>query len=194
MKYHLSIFLIITLITGCSSSTMGINPTGAYITFQDKVKKDCSKIQTTDEKCEPVGDIPVAPPALGEPDPGKVIIPIKRGQLAPFSGTLASPAAIASIIAQIEQIDQQIQIEVQRATKEQELKDNYIINNLKAEKERLQQEKDIMVQSRDDQIKLLTTELSKASNPKNELWFGLGIGTGVLVSVVAGIAIGAAVK
>ncbi len=126
-------------------------------------------------------EIPTPPPSTEEEDPGKVMKPVKKGQIVPFSGTLISPSAVADIIVQIKLVEEQIRIEVERATKKQQALDELKIESLKAEKERLEKEKDLMVRNRDEQITFLNKELAKAKDPNTELWMFLGAGLGVAV-------------
>ena len=51
-----------------------------------------------------------------------------------------------------------------------------------------------MVNSRDEQIKILTQELSKAKDPNSQLWFILGISGGVVITTAVAAVIGGAVS
>ena len=187
----------ICLFSWACAGTMGVNTSkGIYVSLEEK-KPSCPK---SSKNCPPQvdkvseTDIPTAPQGAQEPDPGKVLMPLKRGSVAPFSGTLASPAAVADIIAQLKSIDERMRVESEHARKNQEIKDNYVIENLKAEKERLEKQKELMVNSRDEQIKILTQELSKAKDPNSQLWFGLGLFGGVVLTTAVAVVIGNSVS
>ena len=69
--------------------------------------------------------IPVPTLAADEPDPGAAVSPMKKGQTAPFTGTLLSPRAVAAVVAQIETQQQSVVIEVNNAQQKERAKCNF---------------------------------------------------------------------
>lgn len=125
------------------------------------------------------------PPVPGEVDVGAAISPMKKGQVAPFTGILLSPKATATIIAQLNTMQDQIKIEVDHARAEEKARCDFRV----AETEnRLETDKKILQAQVDEKTKtnaLLTDQLKKAeeSRPNLPLWVGLGTGVGLVVGV-----------
>jgi hypothetical protein len=134
----------------------------------------------------PVGTVtlPEAPkPAPGEPDVGAAISPMKKGQVAPFTGILLSPKATATIVAQLNTLQEQIKIEVDHARAEEKAKCDFQVaetrTHLEADKKVLQAQ----VDSRDKQINILNGVIKQheENRPNTSLWVGLGTGLGFVV-------------
>lgn len=124
-------------------------------------------------------------PAPGEPDVGAAISPMKKGQIAPFTGILLSPKATATIIANLNALQEQIKIEVDHARAEEQAKCDFRVSetttHLEADKKILQAQ----VDDRGKQITILTDQLKKeeANRPNTPLWVGLGTGAGLIIGV-----------
>ena len=139
-------------------------------------------------------DTPVAstitvptPPALqpGEIDVGAAISPMKKGQIAPFTGILLSPKATATIIAQLNSTQDLIKIEVDHARAEEQAKCEFrvseTVTHCEADKKILQAQ----VDEQNKRIGIVTDALKKeeANRPNTPLWVGLGTGLGFVLGV-----------
>lgn len=60
-------------------------------------------------------EIPTPTPTQGEKDPGAVIVPINKGKIVPFSGTLLSPQSVAIITAELSTAKRRCAVEVDTA-------------------------------------------------------------------------------
>lgn len=130
--------------------------------------------------------LPAPPqPAPGEKDVGAAISPMKKGQIAPFTGILLSPKATATIIAQLDSLQEQIKIEVDHARAEEKAKCDFQVAETK---NKLETDKKILQAQVDDQgkqITILNDQLKKeeANRPNTPLWVGLGTGAGLIIGV-----------
>lgn len=134
----------------------------------------------------PTITVPAAPPPItGEKDSGAVISPMKKGQVAPYTGVLFSPTATASIIAQIAAIQDEVTVEVDHARADEQAKCKFQVaettTHLTADKQVLQAQ----VDDQNKRIAALNESLKKseASRPNLPLWVGLGTGGGLVVGV-----------
>lgn len=124
-------------------------------------------------------------PIPGEVDVGAALSPMKKGQIAPFTGVLLSPKATATIVAQLNSLQEQINIEVEHARAEERARCDFRVSEQEttctADKKVLQAQ----VESRDKQLQILNEQLKKEqeSRPNTTLWVGLGVGGGFLLGV-----------
>ncbi len=138
-------------------------------------------------------DVPLQP---GEPDVGAALSPMKRGQQAPFSGVLLSPRAAATILVQINSIDAQIKIEVDRARAEDQAQCDFsvkeTVTTMSAEQKILQARSDAQAK----QIDVLNDQLKReeAQRSNNTLTLGLGVAGGVILTVLTTFAVSRATK
>lgn len=138
--------------------------------------------------------LPQVQPVQGEISVGPAVSPMKKGQIAPFSGVLLSPEAVAKIIVDFNNQKAQTQIEVDKAIAIQKAKDQLIIDNVSAD---LQREKDVaiaQVKNRDDQLKILNDRIADAEKNKPNVVAvaGLGAVAGAALVVLSFIAVNAA--
>jgi len=134
-----------------------------------------------------------APPQLtkDEIDVGEAISPMKKGQIAPFTGVLLSPAAVAKVIADIESRNDAIKVEVKKATSTLQARHDHektVINirneaDTKIFKSRIDQQKR-EIDSLEFQIK---NEREDRPNPAT--WTAIGLATGVVLSTLAAVLI-----
>lgn len=131
--------------------------------------------------------IPEAPkPVLGEISVGEAISPMRKGQLAPFTGVLLSPAAIAKVMTEINSISETIQIEVEKSKKEELVKCDYKIQSAILP---LKSDVKILNASLEEKKKRID-ELNKVVKEQSEnqtdttLWVTLGIGGGFLLGAL----------
>lgn len=132
----------------------------------------------------------------GEVDPGKALSPMKKGQKAPFTGVLMSPAAVAETIVDIEGVEERIHIEITRAVQAEQAGCEKKLSDLDA---RLTADNKVLKASVDGktrQINILNVELEKAQSMSRNryLWGGLGFAGGVLISVLGVYAVSQVTK
>lgn len=132
----------------------------------------------------------------GEKDPGLAISPMKKGQKAPFTGVLLSPAAVANVIVELKSFDERIQLEVNAAIKKEQAACVKKLADAKTacdgDKASLQSsidEKDRSINSLNQRIKKLESE---QTNPV--LWTSIGAGAGIVLTVLTAFAISKATK
>lgn len=124
-------------------------------------------------------------PAPGEPDVGAAISPMKKGKIAPFTGILLSPKATATIIAQLNFLQEQIRIEVDHARAEEQARCDFRVSetttHLNADKAVLQAQ----VDERGKRINVLTDQLKKEEAQRSSATFLAGAGAvgGLIVGI-----------
>lgn len=131
--------------------------------------------------------IPTAPTVqIGEPDVGPAISPMKRGQQAPFTGVLLSPAAVASIISDINHKNDLIKVEVDKATKTLAAKHEFETNLLKLRSESDAKITQMRIDDQRKEIDRLDAQLIKEreDRPNPMTWAAIGLGTGILLSTL----------
>lgn len=136
--------------------------------------------------------IPVTQTPASEKDPGAVISPLKKGQVAPFTGVLLSPTAAASIIAEIKNADARVAIEVEKAKKDAAAKCAFDVKETEA---RCTADKKILqagIESRDTKIKILEDKVGSAPNPL--LWASLGAAGGIALTTLTVFIVTSATK
>lgn len=122
----------------------------------------------------------------GEKDPGSAISPMKKNDKAPFTGVLLSPRAVATIITQINNVDEQIGIEVEKARSEEKAQCEFKTSELKTT---FEADKKILVAYVDAgqrDIVSLREQLAKSETSQANLafWVGMGFVGGVLITLV----------
>lgn len=130
---------------------------------------------------------PVPPLQPGEQPIGEAIAPMKKGQVAPFSGLLLSPEAVAKTIVELSSRDEQIAIEVNKARAQQLVIDQLQIDELNAD---IAHQKAVAAAERESlnkQLKAVNEQLSKAEKSKNDLplFIGLGAIGGALIAILS---------
>lgn len=111
-----------------------------------------------------------------------VITPIKKGAPAPFAGVLLTPEAVAKIVAEAESCDKRVKAEADHARDVQKALDEKTLADAKADADRDRKVLQAGIQSRDGQIKDLTTALGKSEQARSYTW--LYAGGGVIAGVV----------
>lgn len=134
----------------------------------------------------PAGTItlPDAPKLVpGEPDVGAAISPMKKGQIAPFTGVLLSPKATATLIAQLNVLQEQIKIEVDHARAEEKAKCDFRVAEVQTTAEADRKVLQAQVDARNKEINVLTGVIKQheENRPNTPLWVGLGTGVGFVV-------------
>lgn len=153
--------------------------------------------QETPVKTPTAITIPDAPtPLPGEPDVGAAVSPMRRMQQAPFTGVLLSPRAIATIIAELNAIQDLVKIETNKVRGEEQAKCTFEKSEIRTAMEADAKVSRAKLDAKVEELKLVQERLKKAeeSAPDPLLWSGLGFGAGVLVTVLASVAIVTTVK
>lgn len=138
-------------------------------------------------------DVPLQP---GEPDVGAALSPMKRGQQAPFSGVLLSPRATATLLVQINSINDQIKIEVDHARAEEIAKCDFRVKEttttMTADQKILQARSDAQAK----QIDVLNDQLKREEGARSNgtLLLGLGVAGGVILTVLTTFAVSRSTK
>jgi hypothetical protein len=133
------------------------------------------------------------PPKLAsdEPDLGPAISPLRRHQISPFTGILLSPAAVASIIADIHAKGDETKIEVDKATNELQARHDFDMQILKNKNEADTKVFQTRIDAQEKEIARLDSTMAqeKNSKPNLVLWTSLGILGGVVMSTLTATAI-----
>jgi hypothetical protein len=130
-------------------------------------------------------------PVPGEPKVGAAISPMRWGQTAPFSGVLLSALAVATVVAELNSIDEQIELELDRERKVQKAQCEFKIEQVRiilgADKKILSAQ----LEARKKEIDILNERLEKSENaaPNLALWVGGSFIAGVVVTVLTTIAV-----
>jgi len=126
-----------------------------------------------------------------EKDPGSAISPMKRGQRTPFTGVLFSPAAVATVIVEIESFQERLHIEVMKSIFEEraagDKKLNDIIATSNVDKKILQSNLDAAKRETDAFKTELNVLKDSQSNPY--LWTGIGTVSGIALTLLTVFAV-----
>lgn len=136
---------------------------------------------------------------LGEKDPGLAISPMKKGQKAPFTGVLLSPQSSANIIVEFETFQERIQLEVNKAIKQEQADCQKKVSDLSAQSETDKKILQANIDEKGRTISNLRTEVKKlnddaAARWAPTTWIGLGTAGGILLTVLTAFAISKATK
>lgn len=130
--------------------------------------------------------LPSVEPLPGEPDVGSAISPMKKGQVAPYTGVLLSPKALATIVTELKSFDERIKIELERANGESKARCDYEINAVKIAAETDSKVAQARLEENQKRIEILeeTIEEQQTSQSDPVLYGGLGFGIGVAATVL----------
>lgn len=122
----------------------------------------------------------------GEPSVGEAISPMKKGQKAPFTGVLLSPAAVIKIVVDINNIPETIALERKDATKKCETSCTFRLEWSKIE---LGTDKKILKANLDAEKKqnaILVGRIEKLEKkqPNIPLWTASGAVAGIVTTVL----------
>ncbi len=120
----------------------------------------------------------------------ELVSSIEKGEEAPFSGTLFSTAAAAKLLAELELNDTQCQLEIKKETDLLNARHQLEIDNLNARIISIETSTSQRLEIKDNHIDFLDSQLQKASKPRNELWFAIGIVSGVVLTGAAAWSMG----
>ena len=111
------------------------------------------------------------------------ISPLNEGDIAPFTGVLYNPTAVAETIAQRELLIQQHELNLSVLKERLDAECNLKIFNLQAELDAFRFKYDSMTETKDDEINKLHSIILKQTNDHSHWWFAGGILTGVLITI-----------
>lgn len=121
--------------------------------------------------------------AQDEPDVGAVISPLRKGQAAPYTGTLFSPRAAASIITQIDSQRKQIIIEIEHARGDEKAKCAFQLSETTTRNDADKKVSLAKLEEQNKRITILSDQLKQEEKNRSNtsLWVGLGVGGGFVV-------------
>lgn len=121
-----------------------------------------------------------------EPDVGEAISPMKRGQTAPFTGLLLSPAAIATVMSDIETKDELIRLEVNRAVSKLKLVHEHEMTILRIRNESDSKIDKLRIEEQRKELDALDAQLKREreNRPDPFIWASIGLGAGVILTTL----------
>lgn len=135
----------------------------------------------------------IDPPALvqGEVDVGQAISPLRKSQLAPFTGVLLAPAAVAKILTELNAIASTVELETTKVKQEENAKCEYRVQDAIIP---LRTDIKILNISNDEKKKridvLNETIKEQSKNQSNTTtWVAVGTGAGFILGAVTTVLI-----
>ena len=131
--------------------------------------------------------IPDAPqPVQGEIDVGAAISPMKKNQIAPFTGVLMSPKAVATLIAEFNNLPAKLKLETDKARAEEKAKLDFSVSEVTIRSTADKKILEAQLEERDKRIVVLTDQVSRTSqNGSNTAtWVSVGTGVGFILGIV----------
>ena len=123
-------------------------------------------------------------PAYGD----EQVTTLKEGEHAPFAGTLFNTEAAARILSELKFGEEECKIKTDAALKFQRAESDLKFNTLQASYNSLNYKHTELIRIKDGQIAFYEKEvLRRKISP--ELWYLLGIGSGVVITIGAGYAL-----
>ena len=122
-------------------------------------------------------------------DIGKAISPMKKGQRAPFTGVLFSPAAAADVIVGISTFEEKIRIEVNNTIKKEQIECEKKTSDIKtrfgADKSTLQAQIDSSFQKINAlNSKIKELEEREATKIHPAIWTSVGAASGIALTIL----------
>jgi len=123
-----------------------------------------------------------------------VITPVTKGALAPFTGILLTPEAVARVIAEAKDCPKRMLVETDRARAEEKAHSEKTLANAVSDTKRDREIAKAAIEQRDDNIKDLTTRLEKSESARGNawLWAGGGVLVGAVIVTLSIMVVGAA--
>lgn len=127
------------------------------------------------------------------------ISPMRTDDIAPFSGILFSPRATATIITELETVNQKIAIEVNKAVKDATAKKQFEIDEINSKCITSKSTLQATINANEKRIMQLRKDLKDAqdianNSPSRLLWASLGVGTGVALTILITFAVNQSTK
>lgn len=132
-------------------------------------------------------ELPQPPtPSADEPDVGAAVSPLRRYQVAPFTGVLLSPRAVAVVTTELKSIESRIKIEVDRATATCEARADFRVTEekIKAEADKKVMSAQLETRSKENQVLTDRLERAEKSAGDKQWWAGGGFVGGALVTIL----------
>ena len=128
---------------------------------------------------------PIPDMDLDEPNVGKAVSPMKKGQRAPFTGVLLSPEAVADITVEFESFPERLKLEVDMAVGMSQVDAQHRIDMLLAEgaADLSVAEAKLKAQLQVNSVLSKRIEKIEAEMGNTTLWFGMGITGGVVATL-----------
>lgn len=180
--------LSLLCLTACGAPAVGVGPSdqlkGAEIAFklEEKTSEYPSKKKEENVKLEEFFRLSTSF-TEGE-NVGVAVAPLQKGQPAPFAGTLFSPEATATVIAELDACPKKIDAEVKKAGALKDAECNLNLANKQAEYVSLKERTDAQLRAKEQQVNLLTDELKHNSEQNVWLWAGGGVVGGALLTIL----------
>jgi len=132
----------------------------------------------------------------GEKDVGAAISPLKADQKAPFTGVLLSPRATAIIVTELNNFDEKLRLELSKQKQEDDATCQFTTSEQKAQNDADIAIKQAQLDASLKDRKVLEEEIRnlEKSQTSKELWYALGAGSGIVVTVLTVVAISYAKK
>jgi len=145
------------------------------------------------------GSLPLPRLLPGEKNPGMAISPMKKGQRAPFTGVLLSPAATADVIVEFETFEERIRIEVVKAIQEQQADCDKKLSDADAKSTADKEILKANIKSKNSSIKDLQTQVKILKDERDTrwpagAWIGIGAAGGVALTILTAFAISKATQ
>lgn len=122
----------------------------------------------------------------GERDVGAAVSPMKKGQSAPFTGVLLSPAAVATVTVQLKSIADVVKLEVDRANNESKVRCDAALEDsrIKSDADAKVAQAKLEASMKENQI--LTDRLDKEESARSNTiwWAGGGFVVGVATTIL----------
>lgn len=130
-----------------------------------------------------------------DPENNAVVTPLTKGQPAPFPGVLFSSDAVAKVISDKEALERSKTLAVQRqidiGAAQLKFEIDKITSTCTADKTILQAQLDYQK----NQVKILNDQIKKqSSGPGAPVWFAIGTGAGIVITVLTVFAVSQAQK
>lgn len=141
--------------------------------------------------------IPAPPPPVpGEVDVGAAISPMRRGQIAPFTGVHLSPVALATVLTELKSVDERITIEVKKARGEEEAQCTFKVSEVKTTLTADNKIVKASLEERERRLKILEERLEESEEDRPDIlfWGALGFGLGAGATILTAFAVSSAAK
>mgnify|MGYP001423755856 CR=1 FL=1 len=117
---------------------------------------------------------------------GGDVVTLKKGQHAPFDGTLFSTDAAAAIAVQLENQDKRCRLQIEEALKKQKVKKDYEISIVKIQKDEQKKRCDEIIKIKSETLdKLYDKPYLHNKSWKNSLWFTGGVVAGIGITAIS---------
>jgi hypothetical protein len=135
-------------------------------------------------------------PVPGEVDVGAAISPMKKGQVAPFTGILLSPKAAATVIAELNNFEARVKVEVDHAVAVNQAQCDFKLSEQKTTADADKKVLNAQLEERNKRIDILNGIIKKQEEdrPNVMLWTGLGVAGGVIITLGTVLVVGVAQK